>query len=160
MIARSCSVRAISWDAAISTFVGRFRELIDRHGPDSVAFLSTGQIPTEEMAFLGALVVSDDGVTVSGIMSERDIVRGLAEVGHQVEGQPVAALMTADVVTCTPADTTEQLMALVTARRIRHVPVVDADRLVGLVSIGDIVAARVHELEEETQLLRDYITAR
>ena len=109
---------------------------------------------------IGALVVSDDGVTVSGIMSERDIVRGLAEVGHQVEGQPVAALMTADVVTCTPADTTEQLMALVTARRIRHVPVVDADRLVGLVSIGDIVAARVHELEEETQLLRDYITAR
>ena len=75
-------------------------------------------------------------------------------------GRPVSAVMTGDVVTCTPTDTTEQLMALVTDRRIRHVPVIDAERLAGVVSIGDIVAARVSELEDETQLLHDYISAR
>jgi CBS domain-containing protein len=74
--------------------------------------------------------------------------------------QPVAAVMTVDVVTCAPSDSTEQLMGLVTERRIRHVPVVENDRLTGLVSIGDIVAARVHELEDEAQLLHDYISAR
>ena len=68
--------------------------------------------------------------------------------------------MTADVVTCTPSATTEVLMAVVTERRIRHVPVVEDDRLTGLVSIGDVVAARVRELEEEAQLLHDYISAR
>jgi len=108
----------------------------------------------------GALIVSSDGVVVTGIVSERDVVRQLAEHGHEVLDRPVASVMTGDVVTCTPADTTEQLMALVTDRRIRHVPVIDADRLAGVVSIGDIVAARVSELEDETQLLHDYISAR
>ncbi len=109
---------------------------------------------------VGALVVSTDGVGVTGIVSERDVVRHLAEHGHPVLDQPVSSVMTGDVVTCTPTDTTEQLMALVTDRRIRHVPVIDADRLAGVVSIGDIVAARVRELEDETQLLHDYISAR
>jgi CBS domain-containing protein len=68
--------------------------------------------------------------------------------------------MTVDVVTCAPSDSTEQLMGLVTERRIRHVPVVEHGRLTGLVSIGDIVAARVRELEDEAQLLHDYISAR
>ena len=74
--------------------------------------------------------------------------------------QPVSSVMTADVVTCTPAATTEELMTVVTERRIRHVPVLDEERLTGLVSIGDVVAARVRELEEEAQLLHDYISAR
>ena len=108
---------------------------------------------------VGALVVSADGVTVAGVVSERDIVRGLAEVGHRVLDTPVASVMTDDVVTCTPADTTEHLMEIVTTRRIRHVPVLEEGRLVGVVSIGDIVAARVRELEDETHVLRDYITA-
>lgn len=120
--------------------VGTATELLNRHG-------------------VGALVVSADGVTVSGMVSERDIVRCLAEVGHRVLTTPVASVMTDDVVTCTPADTTEQLMEIVTTRRIRHVPVLEEGRLAGLVSIGDIVAARVRELEDETHLLRDYITA-
>ena len=108
---------------------------------------------------VGALVVSVDGVTVSGVVSERDIVRGLAEIGHRVLTTPVASMMTEGVVTCTPGDTTEQLMEIVTTQRIRHVPVLDDGRLVGLVSIGDIVAARVRELEDETHVLRDYITS-
>ena len=109
---------------------------------------------------VGALIVSSDGVSVAGIISERDVVRHLAELGHPVLGQPVSSVMTGDVVTCAPSDTTEQLMGVVTERRIRHVPVVEDGRLVGLVSIGDIVAARVRELEEEAQLLHDYISAR
>jgi CBS domain-containing protein len=109
---------------------------------------------------VGALVVSSDGSTVAGIVSERDVVRVLAERGPAVLDQPVASVMTADVVTCAPAATTEELMAVVTERRIRHIPVVEQARLTGLVSIGDIVAARVRELEDEAQLLHDYITAR
>jgi CBS domain-containing protein len=109
---------------------------------------------------VGALIVSSDGTTVAGIVSERDVVRRLAELGPGVLDRPVSSVMTADVVTCQPGATTEELMGVVTERRIRHVPVVEADRLTGLVSIGDIVAARVRELEEEAQLLHDYISAR
>jgi CBS domain-containing protein len=109
---------------------------------------------------VGALIVSSDGTTVAGIVSERDVVRRLAELGPAVLDQPVSAVMTAEVVTCTPAATTEELMGVVTERRIRHVPVLEDDRLTGLVSIGDVVAARVRELEEEAQLLHDYISAR
>lgn len=108
---------------------------------------------------VGALVVSEDGIAVAGIVSERDIVRQLAEVGPPVMEQTVASVMTAEVVTCTPADSTEQLMEIVTSRRIRHIPVVDDGRLVGVVSIGDVVAARVSELEDEAHHLRDYITS-
>jgi CBS domain-containing protein len=109
---------------------------------------------------VGALIVSSDRTSVSGIVSERDVVRHLAELGHAVLEQSVASVMTVDVVTCGPADTTEQLMGVVTERRIRHVPVVENGTLIGLVSIGDIVAARVRELEDEAQLLHDYISAR
>ena len=109
---------------------------------------------------VGALVVSEDGSSVAGIVSERDVVRCLVETGPEVLDRPVAAVMTQAVVTSAPVDSTEQLMETVTTRRIRHLPVVERGRLVGLVSIGDIVASRVHELEEEARLLRDYITAR
>lgn len=108
---------------------------------------------------VGALVVSEDGIVVTGIVSERDIVRQLAEVGPPVLEQSITSVMTVDVVTCTPADSTEQLMEVVTTRRIRHIPVVEDGRLTGVVSIGDIVAARVSELEDETSQLRDYITS-
>jgi CBS domain-containing protein len=126
-------------------------------GPDATVAAAIEELRVHRV---GALIVSSDGTSVSGIVSERDVVRHLAELGHAVLDQPVAAVMTVDVVTCAPSDSTEQLMGLVTERRIRHVPVVENDRLTGLVSIGDIVAARVHELEDEAQLLHDYISAR
>jgi CBS domain-containing protein len=109
---------------------------------------------------IGALVVCEPDQPIRGVVSERDIVRRLAEVGSEMLDAPVSSVMTVDVVTCTPHDTTEHLMEVVTTRRIRHVPVVEDDKLAGLVSIGDIVAARVRDLEEEAHLLREYIGTR
>jgi CBS domain-containing protein len=139
-------------------------KILARKGPDVVTIDPDATVATavEQLGAhrIGALVVSRDGVTVAGIVSERDVVRRLAETGPGILERPVSSVMTADVVTCAPGDTTEALMSVVTERRIRHVPVVESDRLAGLVSIGDIVAARVRELEEEAQLLHDYISAR
>jgi CBS domain-containing protein len=125
--------------------------------PDATVAVAIAELGARRV---GALIVSSDGTTVAGIVSERDVVRRLADVGPAVLDQPVSSVMTAEVVTCTPSATTEELMGVVTERRIRHVPVLDDDRLTGLVSIGDVVAARVRELEEEAQLLHDYISAR
>ncbi|MGH9136097.1 MAG: CBS domain-containing protein [Acidimicrobiales bacterium] len=106
---------------------------------------------------IGALVVSDDGEHVVGILSERDVVRSLAD-GPEVLSRSVADLMTSVVATCDGKATIEQLMAMMTGRRIRHVPVIEGDRLAGIVSIGDVVKARVGELEVEAHALHDYIT--
>ena len=125
--------------------------------PDATVAVAVAELGARRV---GALIVSSDGTTVAGIVSERDVVRRLADLGPAVLDQPVSSVMTAEVVTCTPAATTEELMGVVTERRIRHVPVLDDDCLTGIVSIGDVVAARVRELEEEAQLLHDYISAR
>jgi CBS domain-containing protein len=107
---------------------------------------------------VGALVVSDDGVTIDGIVSERDIVRSLASHGASTLGRPVGEAMTSDVLTCRPDDTVDRLMVLMTTQRIRHVPVVDDDgRLAGIVSIGDVVKHRVSELEAENHVLHEYL---
>jgi CBS domain-containing protein len=109
---------------------------------------------------VGALVVSSDGETIEGIISERDIVRGLAESGAQCLDQFASELMTSEVVTTPPTASTEELMAKMSEGRFRHVPVVDDDKLAGIVSIGDIVKARVSELEAEREQLTDYISGR
>ncbi|MEZ5166574.1 MAG: CBS domain-containing protein [Acidimicrobiales bacterium] len=109
---------------------------------------------------VGALVVSSDGVTVEGIISERDIVRDLAVRGAGILTRTARDLMTADVVTCGRDATSEELMAQMTSGRFRHVPVVDDGRLVGIVSIGDVVNARVRELETEAEHLTNYISGR
>jgi CBS domain-containing protein len=106
---------------------------------------------------IGAVVVSGDGSAIDGIVSERDIVRALADQGAGVLGQPASSIMTSDVVTCGTTTTVEQLMGVMTERRIRHVPVLEGDRLGGIVSIGDVVKNRVSDLETETQVLHDYI---
>jgi CBS domain-containing protein len=107
---------------------------------------------------VGALVVSTDGTTVSGIVSERDVVRLLATDGTGALDRRVADAMTIDVHTCTPADSIEALMALMTTERVRHVPVCDGGALAGIVSIGDIVKARLGQLEREHAALVDYFT--
>lgn len=107
---------------------------------------------------IGALVVSMDGVSVTGMLSERDVVIGLADAGPGFLDRPVAGVMTTDVVTCVPDDSLERLMSVMTRRRVRHLPVLEHGRLVGLVSIGDVVERRLHELEGEKQVLHDYIT--
>jgi CBS domain-containing protein len=107
---------------------------------------------------IGALIVSEGGSQISGIVSERDVVRHLHTDGADLLDKPVSAIMTADVVSCAPEDSIDDLMALMTERRFRHVPVVDADsRLVGIVSIGDVVKNRIDELQLERDQLTAYI---
>ena len=108
---------------------------------------------------VGALVVSPDGAEVVGIVSERDVVRRLAVHGSDLLGRPVSEIMTPEVRTCAPTDTVDQLMELMTARRFRHVPVVERDRLLGIVSIGDVVKQRMDELQTERDQLSTYITS-
>ncbi len=107
---------------------------------------------------IGAVVVSEDGTAIAGVLSERDVVAALADRGAGVLDEPAARLMTDEVVTCEPDTTIEWLMATMTERRIRHVPVVVDEQLAGLVSIGDVVKHHVAELEHETQAMREYIT--
>ena len=109
---------------------------------------------------IGAAVVSVDD-TIAGIVSERDVVRHLGEAGGALLDRPVSAIMTAEVVTCGPETAVEDLARTMTERRIRHVPVVDADGvLVGIVSIGDVVKSRISELESERDDLVGYIGTR
>ena len=107
---------------------------------------------------IGAVVVSREGVTVDGIVSERDIVRALAKRGAAILSEPVSAIHTADVVTVTPEASLEDVERLMTTRRFRHVPVVVNGALSGLVSIGDVVKERIDELETERSTLAGYIT--
>jgi CBS domain-containing protein len=106
---------------------------------------------------IGALVVSADGRHVDGIVSERDVARGLNEHGAALLTQPVSGLMTAQVHTCSPHMSVHDLARTMTEHRVRHVPVVEDDVLVGIVSIGDVVKARLDELEEERKHMVDYI---
>jgi CBS domain-containing protein len=110
---------------------------------------------------IGAMVVSDDGERINGIVSERDVVRALAEVGERAVGQRVADIMTNTVTTCSPTDSVKSLMELMTRHRFRHVPVVENGRLVGIVSIGDVVKSRLDEIATESSVLREaYLGAR
>ncbi|GGS52788.1 signal transduction protein [Actinokineospora fastidiosa] len=105
---------------------------------------------------VGALVVVD-GDTVVGIVSERDVVRGLAERGGGLLDVPVAEIMTAEVFTCEPGDTVDSLAGVMTERRIRHMPVLSGGALVGIVSIGDVVKSRISQLESDRDQLTSYI---
>jgi CBS domain-containing protein len=106
---------------------------------------------------IGALVVVDDAGDIAGILSERDIVAHLANGVAESLDAPVSRYMTADVFTCSPSDTTEQLMAKMTDSRIRHLPVKENGKLAGIVSIGDVVKWRIAEVESREEALREYI---
>jgi CBS domain-containing protein len=106
---------------------------------------------------IGAIVIVGARGEVTGIISERDIVRALAEQGANCLGRPVADTMTRQVVTCQETDTLDELMAMMTARRFRHLPVVTDGALVGIISIGDVVKHHVAEVEMEATAMREYI---
>jgi len=107
---------------------------------------------------LGAVVVSPDGVAVIGILSERDVVRRLADGVDFLDG-PVAKIMTDEVLTCEPHDTVESLMTTMTQRRIRHLPVVDDEgSLAGIISIGDVVKSTITQLQFERDQLEGYVS--
>ena len=109
---------------------------------------------------IGALVVSPDGLTIEGIVSERDIVKRLSALRTQLLDESVASIMSTSVRVCTPDDDVETIMNMMTEHRIRHVPVVADGRLRGIISIGDVVKSRIEELEKDRNELMEYITAR
>ena len=106
---------------------------------------------------IGAVVVGDANDPVLGILSERDIVRAVAAGGMDALEQPVSRYMTIKVVTCTTRSAINDLMETMTTGKFRHVPIVEDGRLLGIVSIGDVVKYRVAEIESESRALRDYI---
>jgi CBS domain-containing protein len=109
---------------------------------------------------IGSLVVSPDGNTISGIVSERDVVAAISRFTAAILDEPVRTIMSTTVQTCRSEDAVDSLMAVMTDQRIRHIPVVDNGRLVGIVSIGDLVKARMDELERDRDALEHFISAR
>ena len=106
---------------------------------------------------IGALLVLGPDHRVIGILSERDIVRVLAEQGADVLRQPLSQVMTRKVVTVGPSETVGAIMERMTNGKFRHVPVVDEEQLIGIISIGDVVKHRLHQMEQESAALREYI---
>jgi len=128
---------------------------------------TTAQTPVRELLRLlaehriGALVVVDgdaESATVSGIVSERDVVRRLHDRGADLLGATVGDIMTSTVYSCTPQDSLDSIATTMTERRVRHMPVLDEGRLAGIVSIGDVVSARMRQLEQDRDQLQQYIT--
>jgi CBS domain-containing protein len=138
-------------------------ETILRNKGDTVATIHQNATVDEAVTLLhqkrvGALVVSDDGEHVDGILSERDIVAALALYSSELLPLRVAEVMTRPVVTCIPEDSVAELMAEMTNRRIRHFPVLRNGKLCGIVSIGDLVKSRLDEIEFEASSLRSFIS--
>ena len=136
-------------------------QLLSRKPPDVVS-VQAGTTVMDAIKLLadkkiGAVVVTDESGGVAGILSERDIVRGMAARGASVMTQVAADLMTAPVQTCTRSDVADDVMRRMSSGRFRHMPVVEGDRLVGIVSIGDVVQYRIASLEQEAGAMREYI---
>jgi CBS domain-containing protein len=125
--------------------------------PDTKVGIAAHRMRAER---IGALVVSRDGRTIDGILSERDIVNGLTESGAAVVDLPVSDLMSKSVRTCRPDSEMREVMHLMTLHRIRHLPVTDKGVLCGIVSIGDVVKNRLADMELEAGVMHDYIAAR
>jgi CBS domain-containing protein len=137
-------------------------DILRYKGSDTVWTIAPGATVTELLASLaehhiGALIVVD-AAQVAGIVSERDVVRRLHDRGASVLEHTVEDIMTRDVVHCTPGDAVDSVATLMTERRIRHLPVLDGDALVGIVSIGDVVSSRMRELQKDRDQLEQYIT--
>ena len=108
---------------------------------------------------IGALLVECQDGQIAGILSERDIVGGMAPHGADLHDVAVSELMTTNVIRCSPDDTVNEAMAMMTDRRIRHLPVFDGEELVGFISIGDLVKCRIMEVQTEAEALRQYIAS-
>ena len=108
---------------------------------------------------IGAVLVRDAKDNVIGVISERDIIRGIAVNGARALDMEVRELMTREVISCKPTDTISEVMRVMTTRRFRHLPVMEDGALKGMISIGDVVKYRLDETELETRVLRDYVIA-
>ena len=137
------------------------KSILSRKGNDVVTAdpnASLGEIvKTLAARRIGAVVVTGADRRIVGILSERDVVRVLAEKGPAVLETPIGEIMTRKVTTCSARDTVSELMERMTEGKFRHLPVVEQGRLTGIISIGDIVKSRVREMEQESNALRDYI---
>lgn len=142
----------------------KISDILSHKGSEIVAIL-----PSETLAAaakklaqhrIGGLVVRDRFGRLAGMLSERDIVSAMAQHGEAALAMTVNDAMTPDVVTCRPSDTVREIMALITVRRVRHIPVCEGDKLLGIVSIGDVLKSRLDEKELELNMLRDLSLAR
>jgi CBS domain-containing protein len=137
------------------------KAILDNKGSDVATIEPTATLATAAKAMaarrIGALVVGGPDRRIGGIVSERDIVRALAERGASALDEPVGQVMTRKVVTCTRAETIGSIMERMTAGKFRHVPVLEDGQLAGIISIGDVVKFRLAEIENESAALRDYI---
>lgn len=137
----------------------KIADILRQKGSSLITILPTDSIAVAARTLaenrVGALVVRDRRGQLAGILSERDIVRALAGHGAKVLEMRVADLMTREVITCRPSDPVRDIMARMTLRRIRHVPVVEEGLLVGIVSIGDVLKSRLEEKSQEVAVLRD-----
>jgi CBS domain-containing protein len=139
----------------------RIADLLRNKGSDVSSVLPeisvSGLLEDLARANVGAMVVVDSSGTLVGIVSERDVVRRLNERGAELLHVPVSEIMTTQVFTCASSEGVDSLAAIMTERRIRHMPVVDDGQLVGIVSIGDVVKSRIQQLESDREQLESYI---
>lgn len=139
----------------------RIADLLRHKGSDVASVLPelsvSGLLEDLARANVGAMVVVDASGALVGIVSERDVVRRLNERGAELLHAPVSEIMTTEVVTCGSGEGVDSLAAIMTERRIRHMPVVDDGQLVGIVSIGDVVRSRIQQLESDREQLESYI---
>jgi CBS domain-containing protein len=137
------------------------KAILSAKGSDVISIEPTATLETAVKTLaehkIGALLVLGADRRVMGILSERDIVRVLAERGASALAQPLSQVMTRKVVTCSQSDTVGVLMEHMTTGKFRHLPVIEDDKVIGVVSIGDVVKHRLHEMEQESAALRDYI---
>ena len=136
------------------------RSILDTKGHQIVSLETEAKlaaaVKTLSERKIGAVLVMKAG-QIEGILSERDVVRVLGERGASVLDEPVSAVMTRKVVSCKPSDTVSAIMEMMTRGKFRHLPVLEGERVVGLISIGDVVKWRVQEYEREQEALREYI---
>ncbi|MEV0466904.1 CBS domain-containing protein [Nocardia tengchongensis] len=139
----------------------RISEILRRKGSEVVTIAPDATVrellDTLAVNNVGAVIVSTDGVAMTGIVSERDIVRSLHREGAALLDAPVATIMTAAIHTCSPDDRVETLNATMTEHRIRHLPVIRDGHMIGIVSIGDVVKSQISELETERDSLVRYL---
>jgi CBS domain-containing protein len=139
----------------------KVKDILATKGADVVGIEPTATLQSAATLLaqkkIGAVVIRGAGGRLSGILSERDIVRAVAKQGAAALELPVGQAMTREVITCTEDDTCAEIMERMTSRKFRHLPVLRDNALVGLISIGDVVKQRVEEIERETDAMRDYI---
>lgn len=137
------------------------RQILQAKGNEVVTVLSGTKVADLVVLLkqhkIGAVMVIDPSNKPKGIFSERDLANGLADHGAGVLDQDVDQLMTKDLITCTPDDTVQHLMEIMTEHHIRHLPVLDNGRMAGIISVGDVVKSRLEELETEASELQGYI---